>query len=419
MLFSAVIQPESKNYEDSVKINLSQAEKIFLQNNLQLLAAKYNIDATKASIIQAELWSNPNISIGQNIYNKKTGKYFDITKTGNTDLQIQQLFLLAGKRDDQIKLAQINTTISEDTFYDLLRSLKYELRTDFYDLYFLQKLLIFYDETIPSVSRTVNASEKIYENHAILLSEVLRLKSLLLTLETERLDILNRISESEIDLNVLLADSASWKSYYIPQLDLQAFDSLNLNNLQVNDLVEEAYNNRPDIKIAASDVKYEEINLKLQKALAIPDITLGGSYSRAGSYVPDYTALTLSIDLPIFNRNQGNIKVSEYTLESDKANLNQTKQSIKKEIINAFDQAFETNRLYQNFDKNFVNEYKNLTSGMITNYANRNMTIIEFTDFYESYRSSVIQMTQLQNSRIDAFEKLNFVSGKDVLIPKF
>ena len=92
-------------------------------------------------------------------------------------------------------------------------------------------------------------------------------------------------------------------------------------------------------------------------------------------------ALTLSIDLPIFNRNQGNIKVSEYTIESDKANLNQTKQSIKKEIINAFDQAFETNRLYRNFDKNFVNEYKNLTSGMITNYANRNMTIIEFTDF--------------------------------------
>ena len=368
-------------------------------------------------IIQSELWSNPNLSIGQNIYNKFTGKYFDFTKSGNTDMQIQQLILLAGKRNDQIKIAEINSNIAEDSFYDLLRTLKYELRTDLYDLYFLQKSLNFYNETIPSVKKTVDASEKIYENHSILLSEVLRLKSLLLTLESERLTITTQISGIENDLNVLLADSTGINSYYVPLIDDQLIDSLDVKNISLNDAVQTAYENRPDIKIAGLNLKSEEANLALQKALAIPDVTLGGSYSRHGSYIPDYLALTLSIDLPVFNRNQGNISFSENNIEADKILLNQAKRSARKDIVSAYDKAFETDKLYRSFDKKFTGDYKKLTSGMIANYESGNITIIEFTDFYESYRASVLQIIQLQNSRIDSFENLNFVTGKDLLLP--
>ncbi|MGD1005780.1 MAG: TolC family protein [Ignavibacteriaceae bacterium] len=418
LLLSSICYPKLlQDNNDSVKINLPWAEKKFLQNNLQLLAAKYNINAARASIIQAELWSNPNISIGQNVYNKFTGKYFDFTKNGNTDIQIQQLILLAGKRNDQVKIAEINSNIAEDSFYDLLRTLKSELRTDLYDLYFLQASLYFYDETILSVKKTVDASEKIYESHSILLSEVLRLKSLLFTLESERLSIRTQISGIENDLNILLADSTGINSYYIPQINVQSFDSLDIKNISLNDAIQTAYESRPDIKIAGLNLKSEETNLALQKALAIPDVTLGGSYSRHGSYVPDYLALTLSIDLPVFNRNQGNISVSENNIEADKVLLNKAKHSVKKDVVSAYDKAFETNKLYRNFDNKFTGEYKKLASGMIANYENRNMTIIEFTDFYDSYKTSVLQTIQLQNSRIDSFENLNFAAGKDLLPP--
>jgi cobalt-zinc-cadmium efflux system outer membrane protein len=146
-------------------------------------------------------------------------------------------------------------------------------------------------------------------------------------------------------------------------------------------------------------------------------VTLGGSYSRHGSYVPDYLALTLSIDLPVFNRNQGNISVSENNIEADKVLLNKAKHSVKKDVVSAYDKAFETDKLYRNFDNKFTGEYKKLASGMIANYESRNMTIIEFTDFYDSYKTSVLQTIQLQNSRIDSFENLNFAAGKDLLPP--
>ena len=402
---------------DTVAITLQQAEGRFLKNNLQLLAARFNIDAAKAAAYQAELWSNPNISIEQNAYNKFTKRYFDVTKTGNTDIQLQQLILLAGKRDKQIRLAEINSQIAENSFYDLLRALKFELRTDFFDLYFLRQSLAFYDETIPNVRRTVAATEAIYQKRSILLSEVLRLKSLLFTLENERLGLLNQVSEIEHGMGVLLRDTSGSDSHFIPRLDSNAIDSLQVDALSLQDVIATALEKRPDYKNAESQIQYEETNLSLQKAMRIPDLTVGGTYSRAGSYIPDYYALTLSIDLPIFNRNQGNVEISENTLEADKLLREYSRRTLEKEIATAYKKAIDTDSLFRAFDKKFTGEYKTLVEGMDADYQKRNITIIEFTDFYESYRTSMLQMNQLQNERLDAFEGLNYAAGTSLINP--
>ncbi len=409
-----IVSAQSAGKIDSVSITLTQAGNKFLQNNLQLLSARYNINAASAAILQAKLWNNPNITIGQNIYNKNTGRYFDFTKTGNTDIQLQQLFLLAGKRDKQIKLAETNTRIAEDSFYDLLRALRYELSSDFFNVFYLQQSLKFYNETIPSVEKTISVAESMYSKRSILLSELIRLKSLLFSLENDRLHIKNEISDAENDLNVMLRDTTSIYMYIIPNIDPGKIDSLSLNNLSLKNILESAVENRPDYKIVSENVKYDKENIALQKAMAIPDVTLGGSYSRNGSYIPDYFGINASIDIPLFNRNQGNISIAKNNMEADIANREQTRIEIKKEIISAFEKARTTDQLYKEFDKKFIIEYKELLQGMIANYENRNMTLIEFTDFFDSYRSTMTQLIQLQNDRINAFENLNYATGMNL-----
>ena len=272
--------PETRT--DTVAITLQQAEGRFLKNNLQLLAARFNIDAAKAAVIQAELWNNPNLSIEQNAYNKFTKRYFDVTKTGNTDIQVQQLILLAGKRDKQIRLAEINSQIAENSFYDLLRALKFELRTNFFDLYFLQQSLAFYNETIPNVRKTVAAAEVIYQKRSILLSEVLRLKSLLFSLENERLGLLNQASEIEHGMGVLLHDTSGAASYFVPQLDNNAIDSLQVDALSLQDVIATALEKRPDYKNAETQIQYEETNLSLQKAMRSPTSLSAGHIHAPG-----------------------------------------------------------------------------------------------------------------------------------------
>jgi outer membrane protein, heavy metal efflux system len=407
---------QNGNNYDTLIISLKTVEERFLKENLQLLSAKYNISSADALILQARLWNNPNLSIEQNIYNQSTQRYFDFTKTGNTEVAIQQLITLAGKKEKQAHLSEINKQITEFTFYDLLRTLKYQLRTDFYDLHFLQKSLKFYNESIPHITATIQSVEQAYNNKSMLLSEVIRLKSLLLSLQNEKLGVDNQISELQNDLRVLLHDSTS-SVYYIPVINLPGLDSLNLDNVSLDSIIETGLNNRPDYKSSVTAVKLDEANLNLQNSLAVPDVSIGGRWSRAGSYIPEYYALNFSIDLPFFNRNQGNIESAKMTLLADESNMRQSGASIQREITNAFTRASQTDLLFKSIDKKFASQYSTLVVDMNKNFRSRNITIIEFTDFYESYRTSIIQLNQIQNNRIDAFENLNYRIGTDLLTP--
>jgi outer membrane protein, heavy metal efflux system len=401
---------------DTVTISLPKAEAIFLQRNLLLLVAKYNIDATRATVQQARLWNNPNLAIEQNIYNYGTKRYVDFTRDGNTEFALQQLFVLAGKRGHQVHLAEINTDIAEHTFYDVMRSLRLELRTDLYDLFFLQQSLSFYDESVSTVHKTVESVQNILDKRSVLLSEVLRVKSLLFTLESERLALLNRISQIQWDLHLLFQDSTT--IYYIPELDRKALDGLSVDTVSLAQAIDTAKANRPDLKIALANVESAEANLSLQKALAVPDVTIGGRWSRAGSYIPDYYALSVAVDLPIFNRNGGNILQAEFTLLANNTTLSNTIVAIEKDVATAYEKASSTDRLYKSLDRKFTAQYQQLVQGMIRTYENRNISVIQFTDFYESYRTSVVQLNQLQNDRLDAFETLNYVTGANLVSPK-
>jgi len=399
--------------KDTLTITLAAAEQRFLQNNLQLLASKLRIDAVKAAKVQAEVWSNPNIAFEQNIYNQYTGKWFDVTSSGNSEIQIQQLFLLAGKRDKQVRLADINTAVSEHAFSDMLRALKMELRSDLFNIYFLQQELSFYNESLDTLRRTVASVELMYQKRSVLLADVLRLKSLLLSLETERQGIINQVYGLQGDLRVLLNDTTG--AVYLPLIDESRLDTVFFQHPSFDEVLKTALEHRPDYNIVKANVDYESTNLSLQHALAVPDITIGGRWSRAGSYIPDYYAVSLSIDLPVFNRNQGNIEISERTLEANTALLNNAALSLKEDIQGAYVKAVEIDRRYRQSDSEFIPEYKTLIEGVIANYKNRNISMLEFTDFYESYRTSMLQWQQLRSDRVQAFENLNYATGIDML----
>jgi cobalt-zinc-cadmium efflux system outer membrane protein len=182
-------------------------------------------------------------------------------------------------------------------------------------------------------------------------------------------------------------------------------------------MLELAQQTRPDLKTATANVRLAEITLALNKALSVPDVTVGGRWSRAGSYIPDYFAISISVDLPIFNRNQGNILQSELGVEQSKAMLANTTSALEKDVAVAHGKAVSTDRMYKGLDRKFTGQYQQLVAGMIKTFENRNISVIQFTDFFESYRTSIVQMNQLQSDRIDAFEAINYVVGSNVLGP--
>ncbi len=400
---------------NAIKISLPDAERAFLENNLLLLAGKFEIDQKKALILQARLYPNPNVFLEQNIFNDRTDRYFDTTRNGQSVVQIQQLFLLGGKIDKRIKVAEFNKKISEDQFFDILRALKLELRNNFFQLYYLRQELEFYEMSVRPLRRTVNSLEKAYEARAILLAEVLRLKALLFAIENEKTEIINKIKEKESNLRVLLNQDRLKEREIDPIIDELQIDNIPVEQVKYEKLIELSYENRPDLKIALSSLKLEEANLELQKANALPDLSFGPVYNRAGTYIPNYWGVTAQFNVPIFDRNQGNIEASERAIYQRKVELQNLRLTVENDILVRLKKAQEKNRLYQEFKNKFTDEYKKLALLMISNYEKRYLTILEFADFYEAYRSTIVQLLNLQKDRIESIESINYAVGTTIL----
>ncbi len=415
-MFSPLYSQGSEQNPDSKYLTMMEAESLFMKNNLLLLAAKFQIETKRALIIQARLYANPNIFLEQNTFNDKTDRILDFTRNGQTVVQIQQLFLLGGKIDKRIRVAEINTKISEERFSDILRALKLELRSNFLSIYFLRDALKFYDKSTESLRKTVDYSERAYLNRTLLLSEVLRIKALLFFLEQERTEILVQIKEKESSLRVLLNEDSIYGKNIIPVIDEKKLDSINPEIYKSNEVLELAIEYRPDLKAAIQSVKYEEANLALQKANAIPDLSFGPVYNRAGTYIPNYFGFTAQLNVPIFDRNQGNIEAAEKAILERRSGLQNQRITVENEVVIELTRAVEKNKIYNQFKGKFTEDYGNLAALMISNYQKRYLTIIEFADFFETYRNTIVNILKLKTERAESFERLNYVTGKSIIV---
>jgi outer membrane protein TolC len=370
---------------------------------------------------QAGLYANPSLFLDQSIYAEPTQRWFDTTRNGQTAFQIQQLFLMGGKIDKRIKVAEIGTKISEQEFFDLSRSLTTNLRRLFYFLHFNLQAIAFYDASIESLEKTVMSSEMAYQRRAIVHAELLRIKALLFFLKRERETLQIQILEKEAEIKVLLNDEklSDPEIHIFPIINAKKIEDIQVNKVKLNDLLITARENRPDLKIALNNLRFEEANLDLQYANAIPDLAVGPSYNRAGTAFQNYWGMTVQVTVPLFDRNQGNIKAAEKSILSKKKELSNKILEVENEVAVAFYSAISKDNLFRKFNNTYTEEYKTLAKDMVFSYEKKYISILEFADFFETYRNSVVEILKLQIDRMDAIENVNYSVGKVILSPNF
>lgn len=404
-----------------VRLELAKAEELLWKNNLLLLASKFNIDARKAGIEQAGLYANPNIFVDQSIFAEPTQRYFDFTRSGQTVVQIQQVFLLGGKIDKRVRVAELSAKMSEQEFYDLARALITKLRRTFYFIHYYRDAIAFYDKSLIALDKTVNSAELAYKRRAVLQSEVLRLKALLFFLRKEREDLRIKVLEKEADLRVLLNEEA-YKSQavaIVPVIDLDFVEKATIEGLKLDNMLAKAREYRPDLKKAVQALRYEEANLELQHANAIPDLAFGPMYNRGGTAFQNYWGVTAQLNIPIFDRNQGNIKAAEKSIQVRKQELKNLILEVENDVSVALATAKAKDDLYRKFRNTYTKDYADLAEDMILSYEKRYISILEFADFFETYRSSIVEMLRLQTDRMEAIEGVNYSVGTGLIVPSY
>ena len=404
--------PPAPPAPDSVRLALPGAEQRFFQNNLAVLAQQFNVTAAQAQAVQARLIDNPTVTLEQNAINKNLNReHFEDRGPGEVVVQVQQLFSIAGRRKAAGRVAQQNAVVEQYNLQDLLRTLRYQLRTTFYDLYFKQQTLKVYDTEIRSLSRTVGLYQTQFEKGNVALKEVIRLRAFLFTLQSERQSLLNDVAADQTDLHVLLRDPSG--AQYLPQVDVARARALSLNGYAEQQLVDTAQVLRTDLNARRAVLQQQNLNLRLQQKLATPDVAVGYTYDKTGSYINDYHAFTLGVAVPVFNRNQGNIQVARAQIAGGQLLVDQQQLIVQSEVHQAYQLAARNDDLFQNTDRDTA-PFGRLMTGIEQSYAKRILSVVEYLDFFESYKNNLVQLNTLRANRVRAFEQLNFAVGKPV-----
>jgi cobalt-zinc-cadmium efflux system outer membrane protein len=391
---------------DTLRLTVAQAEELFLKNNLQVIIQRYNIDNAGAQVITAKLFPNPDFSFNNGIHTNDVSQgpaYKD------QSFSVSQLFTTAGKRNKNIQLAKLGVEQAKYQFFDLLRTLKFTLRNDFYSIYFQEQSAKVYNDEIGSLAKTLTVFKDQYAKGNVAQKEVLRIQSQLYTLQAEYNNLLVGIDTLQSEFKLLV--KAKPGAYIQPMYDYNLDGKNIVETVAYQQLLDSAYINRYDLRLAKISVDYNSMNLQVQKATAVPDLSLSLNYDKYGSYGTNFIGAGIGFSLPFFNRNQGGIKQARIAIDQSKVQLQSQQNQLESDLATNYRAALRLEKLYNSFDPQFKNDFNHLIQEVFKNYEKRNIGLLEFLDFYDSYKTNTLQLNALQLNRVTTLEQLNYVTG--------
>ena len=394
---------------DTLRVSVKKADSLFLKNNYALLASALNIDAQKAQVIQAKLYPNPVFTAELNAYDPDNKKAFHIDNTGQKSFQLEQLILLGGKRKAQMDLAKTNVKIAELEFQQLISQLKYQLHSSLYLLKQQSILITKYNKQLELLDTIVTAYETQSKKGNIALKDVVRLKGFYLTISNERAEMYKGYFEEMAKVQVILQTSAI--------IDVNE-DNVNygayIKPISVDDISTIALQNRAEFLITEQDKIFAQQYFKYQKSLAVSDANLFTSYDQRGGAFNNQVNVGISIALPFWNRNQGNIKASKYEIKQREYDAESLKNKLISEVYNSYYLYNQSVAEFQKTDRMYDDDFETAFSGISENFRKGNVSIIEFLDFFESYNNALAEISRARVQLKTSAELINLTIGKAI-----
>ncbi len=404
---------------DSATLQLSkeQAEALFLEQNLDILAKKLEISQAEAQLLQARLWPNPTFEIAE----------VNLWKTSNIEEQppifgnwgesqqfafhLEQLIQTGGKRRKNIALQKLTIEEKTQEFESILRSTKLDLRNTFTQLQVLQQQKKVFEKQIENTKSLIVAYKNQLQSGNISQAEYIRLKAAELQFKKELLSINNELEEGLKELknfinigsytNIIITDPLT-----VPQKEL--------SEIELENWIITAQEEHPEALLSRNLEKQSAKRLEIEKAERVPDITLGVDYDRGGGIMTDFVGFGLSFDLPIFDRNKGNIKEAKLDIEIAKLETKNKMNELANEIVEAFRNYYHANELYKDIDSDYEQQLDSLLEAYYKNFQKRNVSLIEYLDFVEAYIDNKTILLETKKDLTDHYEKLQFAIGKEL-----
>jgi cobalt-zinc-cadmium efflux system outer membrane protein len=326
-------------------VSLEELVRIALAQNADLRAARESVQQAEARLTQAGLWPNPSVELS-----KKTDAPFANEGDRGYGVTVSELVDLGPKRTNREKVATMSVEVARADVAEAERQLVGRLRLLFAEAQGTASRVDLFDELDRADSQMVGVM-----NVRVRAGDASQLDSQLLQAQTnqirvERLVAQNQLAELILQIRALAGMSTD-QSFVLPsgQAAVEVADTEQA-------AIARALETRPDLKAARLREKLAEAGISLARSQAIPDVTAFARYAQesllggppAGTQSPAFARekvleFGMSLPLPIFNREQGNLSEAASRRVQARAEREGLESAVRRDVTLAF-RRYETAR---------------------------------------------------------------------------
>ncbi|MES2485225.1 MAG: TolC family protein [Bacteroidota bacterium] len=391
----------------SIPLTIQQAEELFFKNNFMLLAAQYDVSRSDAAIIQSKVYPNPEVSADVIAYQGQNNLYFPTGNQNNLAVGVEQLIIVGGKRRKEIELAKLDKKMAEAELTDLTRNLQLQIWQAFFTLHNQQKVIEKYNKLLDKLSSLIDGYEVQVAKNNIALKDLVRLKSVYVKINNDKSEESEILIEQQQKLNLLLGITANTTAVY----NTADANTIAGKPLMYDYILEQSLKNRPDLNQAKIAVESAGVNLSLQRRQVIPDVTIRGGYNQQGDAFNNQYNVGLSIPLPVFNRNRGNIQSAKIQQEASQKNVSYKELEVQNEVLAAYQNFTRSVEEYKRINGLVNEDFDRVFDGVDANFRKGNVSMIEFTDFFEAYNEAQTEVERVKKQLAIAAAQINYVTG--------
>jgi outer membrane protein, heavy metal efflux system len=390
-----------------VRITLDEAIQLALQHNHTLAAARTTIEQSEAEEITANLRPNPILFTDWDFFPLFTpsswnGTYLnDLTEV---DLGLIYLFERGKKRQHRLQAAKDVTAQTRSLVADNERTLTFNVASQFVTVQLAESTLELAEKDVNSFRQTAAISEYTYKAGGMSEDDFLKMKVQLLEYEMD-------YRQAQLAKVQGLSDLRNMLGYESVPADYDLSGPFDYQPLKVNleELQMKALQNRPDFRAAQQGVTAATSQWALQKAIGKQDVTVQANYSRVNAI--NAASVYVSVPLPIFNRNQGEIARTRFAITQAQEQERASSDQVMTDVHDAYAILQENDQVIVLYRSGYLEAAERDRDISQYAYQRGGASLLDFLDAERSYRATQLGYRQALASYLTALEQLREAVG--------
>jgi cobalt-zinc-cadmium efflux system outer membrane protein len=389
------------------RIDLDQAIQLALAHNHALKAAQSLIPQNQAQEITAAIRPNPVFSYDDlyvPIFSPSQLNSATLDNTTEFDFGLSYTFERGHKRQARIQAARDQTAQTRSQVNDTERTLTANVAQQFIGILLAKANLQLANADLESFQQTVNLSQERFRAGAIGEGDLLKIKLQLLQFQMD-------VSSARLALVQALASLRQLLGYDAVPIDYDVTGELAYTPLGLNqeDLQLRALKLRPDLMAAQQGVTAAQSQFQLAKANGKRNLTTTFDYTHVADI--NSAGFTLNIEIPIFDRNQGEIARTHYAIDQAQETSTEASETVMTDVANAYQGVETSAQVVDLYTGGYLKQAED--SRDISEYAYKRgaATLLDFLDAERSYRSTQLAYRQALATYMLAIETLRQAVG--------